>query len=368
MTGGPFSEVDLDLLADYVGGALDGTPEEAELARLIDEDPAWADAYATLTAGIDAVRLDLAGWATEPISMPPVVAERLVSAITRASLPGDTGPAVPGSPAGSTDTSTDRADLASTDLASTNLAEPDPDASGHLVRRPRRSGVPVQAGGGAAPPHGTRGPGRRRQWVRRMAGPILIATVVAGFAGFAVSRLVTGGGAEDTAAGTALSSADNGAEQPQTLGSGPPRAVTEPSAERVLTTGTDYTPSSLPDTASALTKQNTPSDRAGVPDRLTQTPTTVMGGAATATPARSVSGLERLADRTVLAACLDAVAAAHAQGPIAVELVDYATFQGTAALVVVFTDQSGARWAWATGPNCGTSASGADVTYQTRVG
>jgi hypothetical protein len=202
-----------------------------------------------------------------------------------------------------------------------------------------------------------------------MAGPILIATVVAGFAGFAVSRLVTGGSAEDAATSTALSSADNGAEQARTLGSGPPRAVTEPSAERVLTTGTDYTPTSLPDTASALTGQGTTSQRAGAPDRAAETPGTLMGGASvTATPPRRVYGLERLADRTVLAACLDAVAAAHAQGPIAVELVDYATFQGRAALVVVFTDRSGARWAWATGPNCGTSASGADVTYQTRVG
>ena len=29
MTGAEFSEVDIDLLADYVGGALDGTPDEA---------------------------------------------------------------------------------------------------------------------------------------------------------------------------------------------------------------------------------------------------------------------------------------------------------------------------------------------------
>ncbi|GAB3966373.1 hypothetical protein [Plantactinospora veratri] len=48
--------------------------------------------------------------------------------------------------------------------------------------------------------------------------------------------------------------------------------------------------------------------------------------------------------------------------------MDYATFQGKAALVVVFTDPSGARWAWVTGPNCGSPAAGADVTYQSRVG
>ncbi|MBE1486100.1 hypothetical protein [Plantactinospora soyae] len=361
MTGGPFREVDPDLLADYVGGALDGTPEEAELAWLIDEDPIWAEAYASLSAGIDAVRLDLGAWATEPISMPSAVTERLAAVITRASLPTETRPAAPETGSAAPDTSAGPTDAPDEDDA-------DPDDSVPVVRRPRRSGVPVQAGGAA--PHGSRGPGRQRRWMRRIAGPILVATVVAGFAGFAVSRLLLDSGAQDGATSTALSSADNGAEQPApALGSGPPRAVTEPSAERVLTTGTDYNPTSLPDTASALTKRVTSNERAGATTPVTEAPGTMIdGGPTSATPSRSVSGLERLTDRTVLAACLDAIAARHAQGPIAVEFVDYATFQGTAALVVVFTDRSGARYTWATGPNCGTSASGADVTYQTRVG
>ncbi|WP_373688915.1 hypothetical protein [Verrucosispora sioxanthis] len=41
MSAGEFSEVDHDLLADYLGGALDGTPEHAEIARRVAQDPAW---------------------------------------------------------------------------------------------------------------------------------------------------------------------------------------------------------------------------------------------------------------------------------------------------------------------------------------
>ena len=44
MTSDEFGEVDIDLLADYIGGALDG-PGEAEVARLIDEDPRWREAH-----------------------------------------------------------------------------------------------------------------------------------------------------------------------------------------------------------------------------------------------------------------------------------------------------------------------------------
>ena len=39
MTAGEFREVDLDLLADYVGGALDGTPDEARVAQLVADGP-----------------------------------------------------------------------------------------------------------------------------------------------------------------------------------------------------------------------------------------------------------------------------------------------------------------------------------------
>jgi hypothetical protein len=216
-----------------------------------------------------------------------------------------------------------------------------------------------------------------------MAAPVLVATVVAGFAGFTVSRLVdTGdsGGASDTA----VSSAGDAAA-PQVLGSGPPRTVVEPSAERLLSTGTDYTPDSLPGTVSSLSRQGGPTGAAatqssprtrasgpaqegGDPYAATSSPDRATADTPCCLPLKTNGSLERLTDRSVLAACLDAIAVAHAQGPLAVDLVDYATFEGRAALVVVFTDRSGAKWAWVTGPDCGSAAAGADVTYQSRVG
>ncbi|GIG89064.1 hypothetical protein [Plantactinospora endophytica] len=415
MTGGQFREVDLDLLADYVGGALDGTPDEIEIARLVDQDAAWAEAYADLTAGIDAVRLDLADWAATPVPMPSAVVDRLTSALARATPPGAAHPTPPDSTApvdsstrtdNSTTADNDAEELVGASAEPVDSPEADGDsgsaapdtrpgpsggAPGGPTRpagRPRRQlpAVPAQPGTGTAPGPGR--PGRRRRWTRRMAGPILVATVVAGFAGFAVSRLVDAGNSgADQPAGTAMSTAEDGSA-PQVFGSGPPRAVLEPSAERVLATGTDYTPTSLPDTVSDLAKQaappappaattrSSPSARASGTEQDESTPAPEQATPDTATgasppccaPMGAAGGLDRLADRSVLAACLDAIAAAHARGPVAVELVDYATFQGSAALVVVFTDPSGARWAWVTGPNCGSPAAGADRVYQSRVG
>ena len=37
------TEVDWDLLADHLGGALQGTPEEARVAHLVATDPAWRE-------------------------------------------------------------------------------------------------------------------------------------------------------------------------------------------------------------------------------------------------------------------------------------------------------------------------------------
>lgn len=70
------SAVDLDLLADYVGGALDGTPEHEQVARLVADDPDWRSAAADLTTALAFVDADLAilGAASEP--MPDDIAAR----------------------------------------------------------------------------------------------------------------------------------------------------------------------------------------------------------------------------------------------------------------------------------------------------
>ncbi|MBM0234634.1 hypothetical protein JNW91_24095, partial [Micromonospora sp. STR1_7] len=86
MTTEGFREVDDDLLADYLGGALDGTPQQAEVARLVDEDPAWAEARARLGAALTQVHADLADWA-DPPPMPPEVVDRLFAALAAAGRP-----------------------------------------------------------------------------------------------------------------------------------------------------------------------------------------------------------------------------------------------------------------------------------------
>jgi hypothetical protein len=81
VTGREFSEVDTDLLADYVGGALDGTPEEATVARLVADDPAWGRAHADLSAALDAVHTDLAAWGGAVEPMPADIADRIGAAL-----------------------------------------------------------------------------------------------------------------------------------------------------------------------------------------------------------------------------------------------------------------------------------------------
>lgn len=80
MTGADFTGVDIDLLADYVGGALEGTPDEARVAALIADDPAWRDAHALLSDGMAAVGDSLRDWGAEPEPMPAAVVAQLDSA------------------------------------------------------------------------------------------------------------------------------------------------------------------------------------------------------------------------------------------------------------------------------------------------
>jgi hypothetical protein len=86
-------EVDLDLLADYIGGALDGTPEAAAVERLIADDPAWIRAYAQTSAAMEAVRVDLSTLGAEWDQMPAEVLGRLEAALAPV-LPEESGKVV----------------------------------------------------------------------------------------------------------------------------------------------------------------------------------------------------------------------------------------------------------------------------------
>lgn len=85
MTGAEFREVDIDLLADYIGGALAGTAEESAVATLIADDPAWRAAYESLSVGMAAIGDELAGLEPEP--MPDDVIARLDAALAAPPAP-----------------------------------------------------------------------------------------------------------------------------------------------------------------------------------------------------------------------------------------------------------------------------------------
>ncbi|MCM0676339.1 hypothetical protein NCC78_16835, partial [Micromonospora phytophila] len=84
MSAGRFREVDHDLLADYLGGALDGTPQERVVARLVNEEPAWVEAYTLLAPAVAGVRADLAAWGEPGPEMPAAVTDRIVAALAHA--------------------------------------------------------------------------------------------------------------------------------------------------------------------------------------------------------------------------------------------------------------------------------------------
>jgi hypothetical protein len=89
-------EVDLDRLADFVGGALDGTPDADDVRRLIDSDDDWADAYTTLVAADAAVSGQLRSWGADPAPIPDDVVARLDAALAGAVVArtANTAPAV----------------------------------------------------------------------------------------------------------------------------------------------------------------------------------------------------------------------------------------------------------------------------------
>lgn len=313
MTAGRFSKVDHDLLADYIGRALDGTPDEVAVARLIDEDPAWARAHAALAPAMMEVQADLAGWGEQCTAMPAAVADRIAAALSGA------GPAVP----------------------SSVPAQP----AGGSQRRPSvpRSGVDRDPTATSAR--------RRRRW-SRLAGPIAVAAASVAAVGFGVVQLVTTE-KEGGVAGTALSGRADGARA-----TGP--AVTTRLSTDTTTSrsGIDYNPQTL--------------DRAAV-QAGPASATRPAPGLQPETDPRGIrlplaDALDRLTDQAALTRCLHEITVEHGGGPLTVNLVDYATFQGEPALVVDFVDVTGTHWVWVAGAECGVPGSDADTRYRTRVG
>jgi hypothetical protein len=79
-------EVDLDRLADYVGGALDGTPDAEAVRELVSSDDAWAEAYASLVAADALVRVELRALGGL-VPVPVDVVKRLDRALAQPAVP-----------------------------------------------------------------------------------------------------------------------------------------------------------------------------------------------------------------------------------------------------------------------------------------
>ncbi|WP_433388885.1 hypothetical protein [Micromonospora sp. KLBMP9576] len=351
MTAGEFREVDHDLLADYLGGALDGTPDETYVARLVDEDAAWAQAYALLAPAVADVRAGLAAWGTPAVAMPADVTDRIDAALALATAHPATDHAAPGHP--------DR---------------PGPDrtgdgAAGHQTASDDGPERTVRVGSGPVPPQpvggsgrrpasvprsepgrgGATGPGRRRRRWHRLAGPVALAAVSIAAVGLGVNQLTreqrVDGAADSALPGTVRHESVDPTTTPFRIVGQPPQR-----------SGMDYTPEGLGELPkSRLFASGAPAERPGV-----QAEGGRMPGSAT--------GLDRLTDPAALGACIGEINAEHGNGPLVVDVVDYARFQGHPALIVRFTDATGAHWAWASGPECGVPGSGSDSRYRTRVG
>ncbi len=314
MTGAEFSGVDIDLLADYVGGALDGTPEEAAVARLVAEDPAWREAHAELAAATGAVGAALRSWGAEPEPMPAEVVARLDAALLTVGSGGG-----------------DVARAGSVGSASVAGAA-DAGAAG-----PARHLTAVRDG--EAQPSTTRSRSRRLRW----AAPIGVAAAALAFLGFGVQQFGSSGNEDQ-----ATSAAAPGSAEQFSLSAEP----------AVSSSGRDYTPESLAELPSQImaapeAAEAQPSDAAGEQRAKT-------GVAATD------ASLDRLRLPQALLACLEAIQREHA-GTIAAQTVDYGLFTGIPAAIVRFTAGDGS-WAWAVGADCGTRGSGSDKLAAVRVG
>jgi hypothetical protein len=309
-----FSGVDFDLLADYVGGALDGTPEHGTVATLIARDPAWRTAHDELMQGMTAVRTDLSALGSSSEPMPADLAERL-----------------------------DEAFAAATPRLDPDLATAGPVAIDGELGAPGRPRLEAVRGD-ASEPHRARVPKkglRKRRWV----APLAVAAGLLAFVGFGLNYL---SGLNRSSSDTAASSSAGRGENAPMMAPGAAGLVAGlPPATDIRSSGTDYQPTMLRGSASAKVQKAAPA-----PNVATDS---------------AIDPLARLRPADALLGCLGAIAVANGGGTITVQDVDYARFEGTPALVVRFTAANG-TWAWASRADCGTQEAGASTLAHAKVG
>jgi hypothetical protein len=158
----------------------------------------------------------------------------------------------------------------------------------------------------------------------------------------------------------------NAMNQPASAPEGVAGAGTVRTTGPALRSGTNYTPQTLGD-AYGTDAPNTSAASRATGSAPADQPKVDAEGERRRSPDGS-DQLARLSDEVALTTCLASVATEHGSAPLVIEVVDYARFQGDQALVIRFTDATGARWVWVSAPECGVPGSGSDSRYSARVG
>ncbi|MEV4130900.1 hypothetical protein AB0J72_01895 [Dactylosporangium sp. NPDC049742] len=299
-----FSDADFDLLADFVGGALDGTPEADDVRRRVSTDASWAEAYAALVTAEVAVRDELTALGAETPAVPPDVEHRLNAALQAAVVaPASDAPVL--------------------DLA--------------RAREARRH--------------------RRQRWAVGLA--TAAAVLICG--GVGVSLVVSEQTVTNSPGMSAADGGRNNGAAPQAgpaSSSGGTRASARSDAALVAS-GQDYGPGTVGQLA-----QSAPS-AAMVPDVEGSRSTDV---AKSAKPPSGVpEALQRLTDPVARAACLNAVVGEYGGQVAVVDYARFEGKPALVVIVDGTRVGAGKRLVIAVGPDCGIGGAIADELYRGTV-
>jgi hypothetical protein len=301
------SSVDLDRLADYAAGVLEGA-DEAEVSHLVRTDPAWRSAYTALVAADDLVRTELRAEAHRRLE--PMPADVVV-----------------------------RIDAALAELRPSGLRAEPP----RLVDGPDHA-VPARHRVAEVVPLASRT--RRRRLALGFASAA--AAVVLVLAGITVFGDMIVSKNENTSAAPAA-----GARGPEAADQAapPPSALFD--SGHAASTGTNYDAVGLAGLAATAARTSSLLLPSPIPAPFGNgaSPTKAMAPQAPADKAAVPAPLYALAHQPQLATCLTAIRRAY---PGTVVLLDYARYLGQPALIAVVAAE-GHTTAVAVGPQCGVT-------------
>lgn len=360
---------DVIVLAEYLAGVLEGTPAAAETAKRIRDEPVWGQASRALARSTSEVTATLAAWGLRDEPMPADVVERISTALAQAGTgPHPADELATGGTAGSTGAESTAGSTGADSAEGGKAAGPDRE-SGAGTRRPgtgTRPGTSTRPGrtGGFSTAPGV-GRGRPRAWLAHRAGPVAVVASVLAFCGLGMWVVPLIGGDQQRSSGSGVSApemldSDDGAAVRGPEAAAEPGGLARLPVGRLLTSGVDY----HRDTIGIAARDTASTPAAGQDAAKPQLNGRSVGPALDTAPTQ----LHRLTAGSALTACLAAIGAAHPHPAVTVQVVDFASFEGSPALVVLFVDSTGAQWAWAAGPGCGLPGVGADTRYRAKVG